>query len=69
MRPEIDMRAAPDWRTRFSLFARAVRRIVGAPDYAAYVEHCKRAGHAPPVSEKQYVREFFEARRTGIRCC
>jgi len=53
----------------WSQVARTVRRIVGAPDYAAYVEHCTRAGHAPPVSEKEYVREFFENRRAGVRCC
>lgn len=50
---------------------RVVRQIVGAPDYAAYVEHCARAGagHAPPLSEREYVREFFEAKGKVVRCC
>ena len=61
--------AAEGWRFRWSRVARVVRRIVGAPDYAAYVEHCRKSGHPAPISEKEYVREFFEAKRTGVRCC
>lgn len=49
--------------------ARVVRRIVGAPDYAAYLEHCRAAGHAPKLSEREYVAEFFEAKGKGVRCC
>jgi len=49
--------------------ARIVRRIIGAPDYAAYVEHCRVAGHAPPLSEREYVAQFFEAKGKGVRCC
>jgi uncharacterized short protein YbdD (DUF466 family) len=49
--------------------ARVVRRIVGAPDYAAYLEHCRVAGHEPRLSEEQYVAEFFEAKGKGVRCC
>ncbi len=49
--------------------ARVVRRIIGAPDYAAYLEHCETAGHPPPVSEREYVAEFFEAKGKGVRCC
>jgi len=49
--------------------ARIVRRIIGAPDYAAYVEHCRVAGQAPPLSEREYVAEFFEAKGKGVRCC
>jgi len=48
---------------------RVLRRIVGAPDYAAYVEHCRLAGHAPKLSEREYVAEFFEAKGKGVRCC
>ena len=48
---------------------RVVRRIIGAPDYAAYLEHCETAGHPPPVSEREYVAEFFEAKGKGVRCC
>ena len=50
---------------------RVVRQVFGAPDYAAYLEHCARAGedHAPPLSEREYVREFFEAKGKVVRCC
>ena len=49
--------------------ARVVRRIVGAPDYGAYLEHCQRAGHAPRLSEREYVDRFFASKGNGVRCC
>jgi len=49
--------------------ARVVRRIIGAPDYQAYLEHCRRAGHAPRLTEEQYLKEFFESKGKGVRCC
>ena len=49
--------------------ARVLRRIIGAPDYAAYLEHCRVAGHTPKLSEEAYVAEFFEAKGKGVRCC
>ena len=49
--------------------ARIVRRIIGAPAYAAYLEHCLVAGHEPRLSEREYVAEFFEAKGKGVRCC
>jgi uncharacterized short protein YbdD (DUF466 family) len=48
---------------------RVLRRILGAPDYDAYLEHCREAGHPPRLTEKQYVREFFESKGKGVRCC
>ncbi len=48
--------------------ARVLRRIVGAPDYTAYLEHCHAAGH-PPLTEREYVNEFFEAKGKRVRCC
>jgi len=48
---------------------RALRRMVGAPDYEAYLEHCRRAGHPPRLDEKAYVREFFERKGGKVRCC
>jgi uncharacterized short protein YbdD (DUF466 family) len=50
---------------------RVVRQVFGAPDYGAYLEHCAGAGggHAPPLSERQYVKEFFEAKGKVVRCC
>jgi len=47
----------------------AVRRIFGMPDYAAYLEHCRVAGHAPTLGEREYVAQFFEAKGKGVRCC
>ena len=49
--------------------ARIVRRIIGAPDYAAYVDHCRVAGQEPRLGEREYVAEFFEAKGKGPRCC
>ena len=49
--------------------AAVLRRIVGAPDYAAYLEHCRSAGHAALLSEREYVAEFFERKGRIARCC
>ena len=49
--------------------ARFVRQVIGAPDYDAYLEHCRRAGHPPRLSEREYVKDFFEARGKRVRCC
>ncbi len=54
------------WVTRA---ARIARQIFGAPDYRAYLEHCRRAGHAPRLTEEQYLKEFFESKGKGVRCC
>jgi uncharacterized short protein YbdD (DUF466 family) len=48
---------------------RAARRILGAPDYQAYLEHCRAAGHGPALSEREYLAQFFEAKGKGVRCC
>jgi uncharacterized short protein YbdD (DUF466 family) len=45
------------------------RQVIGAPDYEGYLEHCRAAGHAPKLSEREYVAEFFEAKGKGVRCC
>ena len=47
----------------------ALRRIFGMPDYEAYVEHCRSAGHAPHLGEREYVAQFFESKGKGVRCC
>lgn len=49
--------------------ARALRQIVGAPDYTRYVEHCRRAGHPAQLTEREYVKEFFERKGRTARCC
>jgi uncharacterized short protein YbdD (DUF466 family) len=48
---------------------RAVRRIIGAPDYEAYLEHCRQAGHPPRLTEREFVALWFESKGKGIRCC
>lgn len=48
---------------------RIVRRIIGAPDYQAYLDHCRLAGHPPRLNEREYVDQFFESKGKGVRCC
>jgi uncharacterized short protein YbdD (DUF466 family) len=48
---------------------RVVRRIIGAPDYETYLEHCREAGHAPRLSERAYVDQFFASKGKVVRCC
>ena len=48
---------------------RVVRRLIGAPDYRAYLEHCQRAGHPALLAEREYVQEFFEEKGKGVSCC
>jgi len=43
--------------------------MFGMPDYQDYLEHCRRAGQLPRLSEREYVAEFFEAKGKGPRCC
>jgi uncharacterized short protein YbdD (DUF466 family) len=47
----------------------ALRRMFAMPDYEAYLEHCRAAGHAPPLGEREYVAQFFESKGKGVRCC
>jgi uncharacterized short protein YbdD (DUF466 family) len=49
--------------------SRIIRQLFGAPDYGAYLEHCRRAGHPPRLSEREYVSEFFERKGQTPRCC
>ena len=49
--------------------ARVVRRIIGAPDYEAYLAHCREAGHPARLSEPEFVNEFFASKGKGLRCC
>jgi uncharacterized short protein YbdD (DUF466 family) len=48
---------------------RAIRRIIGAPDYETYLEHCREAGHPPRLSEREFVARWFESKGKGVRCC
>ncbi len=58
--------AAPPFATRV---ARVLRRLIGAPDYGAYLEHCRTAGHPPSLSEREYVARFFDETGKATRCC
>ena len=61
MRPETDS-------GRWNRLVRALRRIIGAPDYEVYLDHCRAAGH-PALSEREYVKEYFDRRGRQPRCC
>jgi uncharacterized short protein YbdD (DUF466 family) len=58
-------RAGGPW----SRIATVLRSIVGAPDYAAYLEHCRGAGHPALLTEREYVADFFERKGKIVRCC
>jgi uncharacterized short protein YbdD (DUF466 family) len=52
--------------------AAVLRRIIGVPDYEAYVAHVR--AHHPgqePLSERDFHREQLTAKysRPGSRCC
>jgi uncharacterized short protein YbdD (DUF466 family) len=49
-----------------------VRRVIGAPDYAAYLRHMhERHPGMAPLTEAEFVEERMTARysRPGSRCC
>ncbi|HXY70266.1 MAG TPA: YbdD/YjiX family protein [Gemmatimonadales bacterium] len=53
-------------------FLRALRQIVGAPDYARYLEHHAACHpHEPPLSPREHYAEFVRRRFGGgvTRCC
>lgn len=52
--------------------AQVIRRIIGAPDYAAYLAHVTE--HHPertPLNEQEFLQDRLTARysRPGSRCC
>ena len=52
--------------------ARIVRRIIGVPDYEAYVAHCRRYHpDQPPLSPREFATESLTRRyeTPGNRCC
>ncbi|HEY2896831.1 MAG TPA: YbdD/YjiX family protein [Gemmatimonadaceae bacterium] len=56
----------------FARLSRALRTVLGVPDYARYLAH-QRAKHpdATPLSREEFARERERARYegTGSRCC
>ena len=67
--PRAIERALERWTMRRDRFSRILRAVLGFPDYAAYLEHCRRAGHEPVCDERQFIREYFESRGKTTRCC
>jgi uncharacterized short protein YbdD (DUF466 family) len=52
--------------------ARAVRRVIGAPDYERYLAHVRHAhGGTEPLTREQFARDALARRydRPGSRCC
>jgi uncharacterized short protein YbdD (DUF466 family) len=52
--------------------AAVVRRVIGAPDYAAYLTHVRRVHPgAVPMSREAFARDALSRRydRPGSRCC
>jgi uncharacterized short protein YbdD (DUF466 family) len=60
------------WRAKLQRVAALVRRIVGVPDYDAYLSHMQR--HHPecaPMDARTFERERLADKysRPGSRCC
>ena len=57
---------------RLDLLMTALRRIVGMPDYTAYLAHLRAAHPERPVpTERQYFDEYLKGRYEAgpTRCC
>ena len=66
------MRKARAVSSSLRLIVSTLRRIVGMPDYATYIEHLrvKHPGCAVP-SEQEFFDQYVTARYSGgpTRCC
>ena len=66
------VKRAMTFRERLAFFRQAVRRIIGAPDYEAYLaRHQQIHPEAPPMSEKEFFRFAMDRRysKASPRCC
>jgi uncharacterized short protein YbdD (DUF466 family) len=67
------MIAVPEVHSSLAMrVAALVRRIIGAPDYAAYLRHvAQRHPGCAPLSEAAFLEERLQARYSnpGSRCC
>jgi uncharacterized short protein YbdD (DUF466 family) len=57
---------------RLATLGTTVRRIIGAPDYDAYLRHHGQChAEAQPLSRDEFARQRLEARysQPGNRCC
>jgi uncharacterized short protein YbdD (DUF466 family) len=62
----------PRLRRFLAAAARAAHRVLGAPDYDAYLAyHARHHVGAPPLTRAEFVRRCQEDRhaRPGSRCC
>ena len=62
----------PTLGARLRRAAAALHRILGAPDYEAYLaHHARHHAGTPPLSRDEFVRRRQEERysRPGSRCC
>ncbi|HKP28530.1 MAG TPA: YbdD/YjiX family protein [Gemmatimonadales bacterium] len=66
------MRERSEVASSVRLIASTIRRIVGMPDYATFVEHMKRRHPQCAVpSEREFFDQYVTARYSGgpTRCC
>lgn len=70
--PALVSRGPRTWRDHLARVAAVVRRIVGVPDYAVYLEHMSRNHpECTPLDPRTFERERQADRynRPGSRCC
>lgn len=70
--PALESTAGRTWRDHVARIAAVVRRIVGVPDYAVYLEHMSRQHpECTPLDARSFERERQADRynRPGSRCC
>lgn len=70
--PVLSACAAKTFSERLAGFNQSLRRIIGAPDYSAYLaRHQHIHPEVPPMSEKEFFRFAIDRRyaKAGPRCC
>ncbi|MEP7381960.1 MAG: YbdD/YjiX family protein [Gemmatimonadota bacterium] len=66
------MTRAAELLARLSRATRTLNRIIGAPDYDAYLAHAtRRHPGAPTLTRDEFVKQRLEDRysKPGARCC
>ena len=66
------MHVDPERIAPLTRLARAIRRVLGAPDYDAYLTHMRRVHpELAPLTRDAFARDALERRysRPGSRCC
>ena len=70
--PALSACTAKTFSQRLAGLNQALHRIIGAPDYQAYLaRHQHIHPEAPPMSEKEFFRFAIDRRyaKAGPRCC